>query len=155
MIRVHEEIFDPGAELDRFTRAQSDAGTIVSFLGVVRSEAQAVTRLELQHYPGFTEREIAKIAADAQRSFAIAEPLIIHRFGTLLPGEPIVLVAAASRHRREAFNAADYLMDRLKTEAPFWKREIGPDGARWIEARSEDHHDRNRWENGNTNVADR
>lgn len=154
MIRVQQEAFDPGEELAAFTRRQAEAGAVVSFVGLVRSDDGDVAELHLQHYPSFTERELAAIAAEAQRRFAITEPLVIHRFGTLQPGEPIVFVAAAARHRRPAFEAADYLMDRLKTDAPFWKQERGSFGQRWIEPRGSDHVDAQRWKDETRHVAD-
>lgn len=147
MIRVQAEPFDAGAELARLAAACPEAGAIVSFTGLVRgtSNGAAVTRLDLQHYPGFTGRAIEEIAEAARARFDIAGLVIVHRYGSLAPGEPIVFAAVAAAHRRAAFDAVDYLMDRLKTEAPFWKREDGPSGPRWIEARASDHADRARW----------
>jgi len=152
MIRLQREPFAPGDELARFTGDNSDAGAgagaIVSFVGLVRGggEAGAVGTLELDHHPRFTIKVMAEIEAAALARFAIRRCLIVHRYGVLSPGEPIVFVATAVTHRRAAFEAADYLMDRLKTEAPFWKRERGPGGERWIEARPSDHADRARWD---------
>ena len=148
MIRVQNETFDPAAELAQLAEEARDGGAIVSFVGSVRgtNDGNAVNSLELEHYPGFTEAAIEDIAARATTRFAVEAVRIVHRHGRLAPGEPIVFVAAAARHRRDAFNAVDYLMDRLKTEAPFWKRETGPAGNRWIEARESDLADRQRWD---------
>ncbi|CAA9514369.1 MAG: Molybdopterin synthase catalytic subunit MoaE [uncultured Sphingomonadaceae bacterium] len=150
MIRVQAEPFDPGVELAALAAEAAGAGGIASFVGLVRarSDDATVARLELIHYPGFTERTIAAIAEDARWRFPVRGVRIVHRHGPLAPGEPIVFVAAAAEHRRAAFDAVDYLMDRLKTEAPFWKREHGPVGERWIEARDADRADRARWEEG-------
>ena len=148
MIRVQAEAFDAGAELSRVASAAGGAGGIVSFTGIVRAGEGEVDALELDHYPEFTERAIEAIAADARDRFALTALTMIHRYGRLAAGEPIVFVAAAAHHRRAAFDAVDYLMDRLKTEAPFWKREHGSHGARWIEARDADHEDRARWREG-------
>ena len=148
MIRVQPEPFDPAAELARLTSVAGDCGAVVSFVGRVRGSAgtPSTDALELQHYPGFTEAEIERIAEAARTRFAVEAISIVHRHGRLAPGEPIVFVGATAPHRRDAFDAVDYLMDRLKTEAPFWKREIGSDGSRWIESRAGDLVDRQRWE---------
>jgi len=147
MIRIQAEPFDPGAELAGFAARAPGAGAIASFTGLVRndSDGSEVTALELEHYPALTEKTVATIGEDARARFDLADLAIIHRHGAMAPGEPIVFVAAAATHRRAAFDAVDYVMDRLKTEAPFWKRERGPEGARWIEARSVDLEDRARW----------
>ena len=144
MIRVAAEPFDPATLLAAFSSANPQAGAIASFLGKVRGDG--VEALELDHHPTFTAAKIGEIAGDARARFAIADCLIVHRVGRLIPGEPIVLVAAASSHRRAAFDAVDYLMDRLKTEAPLWKREMRASGAEWIEARPSDLADRARWD---------
>ena len=148
MISVQAEAFDPGAEYRTLAARCADAGAIASFTGLVRpaSDGEGVTELELEHHPGFTLKAIEGIATDAQARFELLGLVIIHRYGRLQPGEAIVFVAAAAPHRRSAFDAVEYLMDRLKTEAPFWKREHGPGGPRWIEARPSDHEDRARWE---------
>ena len=147
MIRVQTEPFDASAELAHLAEAARDCGAVVSFVGKVRgmSGQSEVDTLELQHYPGFTETAIELIAAAALERFEVEAIRIIHRHGRLAPGEPIVFVGAAARHRRDAFDAVDYLMDRLKTEAPFWKKETGPTGRRWIEARDSDLADAQRW----------
>lgn len=148
MIAVQSEAIDAGAALASFAAGAGGAGAIVSFTGLVRAENDGapVTELALDHYPGFTERAIEEIADDVQRRFGLIDILIVHRHGALAPGEAVVFVAAAAGHRRAAFEAVDCAMDRLKTEAPFWKREDGPDGARWIEARAVDLESRGRWE---------
>ncbi|HYI65075.1 MAG TPA: molybdenum cofactor biosynthesis protein MoaE [Allosphingosinicella sp.] len=148
MIAVQSEAIDVGAALALFAEGAGGAGAIVSFTGLVRPEndGAAVTELALDHYPGFTESAIAAIALEAERRFGLIDLAIVHRHGAMAPGETVVFVAAAAAHRRAAFEAAQYVMDRLKTEAPFWKREVGPGGARWIEARAADLESRGRWE---------
>jgi molybdopterin synthase catalytic subunit len=136
--------FDADAALKSFLAARTDVGALASFVGLVRGGA--VTMLTLEHYPGFTERSLNEIEADARTRFAVLDTLVIHRAGAIAPGEAIVLAAAISAHRKEALAAVDYLMDRLKTEAPFWKRETGIDGEKWIEPRAEDYAARNAWE---------
>ena len=145
MIRIQAEPFEPGAELAAFASRMRGSGAIASFTGMVRSDGGSVSGLELEHYPALTGKAVEAIGDDARARFELADIVIVHRFGTLAPGEPIVFVAAAAAHRRAAFDAVDYMMDRLKTEAPFWKREHGRDGARWIEAREADVKDRARW----------
>jgi molybdopterin synthase catalytic subunit len=147
MIAVQAEPFDAAALLADFSARTVGAGAIASFTGLVRSEndGAAVSRLELDHHPRLTERALAGIEADARSRFALTEVAIVHRYGALGPGEAIVFVAAAAAHRRAAFDAVDYVMDRLKTEAPFWKRERRSDGAHWLEARDSDLEARARW----------
>jgi len=137
---------DPAALLDAFTGHADGVGAIASFTGLVRDDDGAVSELWLDHHPVLTERSIAEIAETARLRFQVSAVTITHRVGSVAAGEPIVFVAAASRHRRAAFDAVDYMMDRLKTDAPLWKREAGDGGTRWIEARGEDHADRARWE---------
>lgn len=147
MIRIQAEPFDAGLELAAFTDRARGAGAIASFTGLVRPESEygPVSRLELDHYPALTGKVVEAIGEDARARFWLAALLIIHRYGMLKKGEPIVFVAAAAAHRRSAFDAVDYMMDRLKTEAPFWKREHGRGGSTWIEARKSDLRDRARW----------
>ena len=147
MIRVQTEAFDPHAETAAFARGRGEAGALASFIGTVRDSAHggAVSALELEGYPGFTEKQIAKIDADARARFDVLDTLVIHRYGRMAPGEAIVLVVALSKHRREALQAVDYLMDRLKTEAPFWKKEVRAEGAEWIEPRADDREAHARW----------
>src|SRR5262249_6829612 len=138
--------FDPGAVLSGFCRGRAEVGAVASFTGIARAEAGATILLELEAYPGFTESEIGRIADQARERFGLADLLIVHRIGKISPGEPIVFVATAASHRREAFEACDFLMDYLKSRAPFWKKEHGPDGDRWIEPTAQDHADRERWD---------
>lgn len=145
MIRLTEQPFDAGALLSDFTRGRTETGAVATFTGIARAEAGATRILELEAYPGFTEAEIGRIAQHARERFALDDLLILHRVGKIAPGEPIVFVATAAGHRRAAFEACDFLMDYLKSRAPFWKKEHGPDGARWIEPTAQDHADRERW----------
>jgi molybdopterin synthase catalytic subunit len=146
MIRLTEERFDPGAELTAFCAGRTESGAVASFVGIARGEAGAATALELQAYPGFTEGEIGRMVEAALTRFSLHDALVIHRHGPIAPGEPIVMVATASTHRREAFEACDYLMDYLKSRAPFWKKEHGPAGPRWIEPTERDLDDLARWD---------
>ena len=136
---------DPATLLDAFTREVAGAGAIASFTGLVRSDGGEVSELWLDHHPTLTEQVIDEIAAEAGSRFE-AQVHITHRVGSVAAGKPIVFVAAAARHRRAAFEAVDYMMDRLKTDAPLWKREQRGDTKLWIEARDGDHADRARWE---------
>jgi molybdopterin synthase catalytic subunit len=152
MIRVQTAPFDPHVETAAFSKGRSEAGAIASFIGTVRDSAHgdSVNALELEVYPGFTEKQIERIDVDARARFDVIDTLVIHRHGRMAPGEAIVLVAALSKHRREALQAVDYLMDRLKTEAPFWKKELRPAGeggqvAEWIEPRADDRVSHARW----------
>ena len=140
-IRVVEQAFDPQAETARFTAGRDDAGALVSFVGLCRTATDdaAVEELRIDHYPGFTEKEIARLAEETGRRFDCPDLLVVHRVGRIRPGEAVVLVAALSVHRANAFDAVRVLMDYLKTDAPLWKKETGPSGARWIEPRTEDH----------------
>ena len=148
MIAVQAEPFDAAALLADFSGRAAGAGAIASFTGLVRSEndGAAVSGLELDFHPRLTERALAGIEADAVARFELTGILIVHRHGPLAPGEAIVFVVAAAPHRRFAFDAVDYVMDRLKTDVPFWKREQRSDGAHWLEAHDSDHADRRRWE---------
>lgn len=145
MIRVSSAPFDPQAELAAFMAGHREAGALASFVGLCRAEDGAVTSLHLDHYPGFTESEIAKIEAEARARFDLIDTLVVHRSGTVTAGDPIVLAAALSAHRKAALQAVDFLMDYLKTGAPFWKRETGPGGERWIEPRADDYEARAQW----------
>lgn len=138
--------FDPAAELGAFVAGRSDAGACASFVGLVRGENATVAHLALEHYPGFTEASLEEIEQDARSRFDVIDLLVIHRAGEMEPGEAIVLAAALSHNRKAALSAVDYLMDRLKTDAAFWKREIGPTGAKWIEPRADDYAARATWE---------
>ena len=150
MISLTFEGFDPGALLTEFTRERREVGAVATFTGLARAEAGSTAILELEAYPGFTEREIQKIADQARRRFELDDVLVRHRVGKIAPGEAIVFVATAAKHRRAAFEACDFLMDYLKSRAPFWKKEHGPDGERWIEPRPEDHADIARWDEETT-----
>jgi molybdopterin synthase catalytic subunit len=145
-VRLSEQPFDPGALLSDFSRGRSEVGAVATFTGIARAEGGAAAVLELEAYPGFTEAEIGRIAEQAKARFGLADLMILHRVGRIAPGEAIVFVATAARHRREAFEACDFLMDYLKSRAPFWKKEHGPDGARWVEPRPQDHADVARWD---------
>jgi len=146
MIRLTDQPFAPGDLLSAFSQGRSETGAIATFTGLARAEAGETQVLELQAYPGFTEREIGKIADQARARFALQDLAILHRVGKITPGEAIVFVATAASHRRAAFEACDFLMDYLKSRAPFWKKETGPGGDRWIEPRPQDHADIARWE---------
>ncbi|KJV11030.1 molybdenum cofactor biosynthesis protein MoaE [Elstera litoralis] len=146
--RVQAEAFEPGAELSQFTQNASAAGAIVSFTGLVRGQdhaGRALTAMTLEHYPGMTEAQVQAITEEAARRWPLQAVLVIHRFGRLAAGEPIVFVATASAHRSAAFEAADFLMDWLKTKAPFWKLEEGADRAEWVAAKAEDDQAAARW----------
>jgi molybdopterin synthase catalytic subunit len=139
-VRIVSRSFDPQAEVARFAAGRDDAGALVSFVGTCRAATagHAVDELHIDHYPGFSEKEIARLAEETARRFACPDLLVLHRVGTIRPGEAIVLVAALSEHRNDAFEAVRILMDYLKTDAPLWKKETGPGGARWIEPRAQD-----------------
>ena len=146
--RLQAEPLDAADELRAFSHGRTLDGAIVSFTGLARGRAhsgEAVESLVLDHYPGMTERSIEAIAEAAAARFEVSDVLVVHRHGEIAPGEAIVFVAAASRHRGEAFACADYLMDRLKTEAAFWKREAGQGATRWIEPTEADLQRRARW----------
>jgi molybdopterin synthase catalytic subunit len=145
-VQLTFEPFDPGALLSEFCRGRSETRAVATFTGIARAEAGATVALELEAYPDFTEAEIAKMAGRAKVRFGLDDFRILHRVGKIAPGEPVVFVATAARHRRAAFEACDFLMDYLKSKAPFWKKEHGPDGARWVEPRAQDHADIARWE---------
>lgn len=142
-VALVESVFSPEAEIARFaeTRAPS-CGALVSFTGYCRARStggETIEALELDHYPGFTEAELGRLTRLVAAKHAIDDVLVLHRAGVIAPGEAIVVVAVASAHRAAAFAAAEELMDRLKTDAPFWKRERGVDGSRWVEPTTEDH----------------
>jgi molybdopterin synthase catalytic subunit len=147
MVRVQQAPFDVGAELAALTRGRTDIGGVASFVGLVRDLAgeRPITALTLEHYPGMTEKKLAEIEAEANRRWALQASLIVHRCGRMLPGEPIVLVATAAPHRAAALKACAFLIDWLKTQAPFWKLEEGPVDSRWVEARTSDDQAAARW----------
>jgi molybdopterin synthase catalytic subunit len=144
-VRVQTETFDLGAEVAALVVGQADAGALVTFSGLVRDQAGTLAAMEIEHYPGMTEHAIAAIEAEAVRRWNLAASLVIHRHGRLLPGEPIMMVATAAPHRADAFAAAEFLMDYLKSRAPFWKKEITRDGAAWVAAKDEDEAALGRW----------
>lgn len=147
-IRVQLQDFDVGAEIRALTAGRTDTGAIVTFTGLVRGDAdgQALRSLTLEHYPGMTEAELARVEEAARARFELLDCLVIHRYGELRPGENIVLVIALSPHRHAAFEAASFLMDYLKTRAPFWKKETRADGSgSWVDAREADDKARERW----------
>ena len=150
MIRVQREDFDPGSEIAAPTRGRSDIGGVTSFIGLVREMAggEKITAMTLEHYPGMTERQLEAIEAQARKRWPLDQVLIIHRYGELKPGDRIVLVATASSHRDAAFDACQFLIDWLKTRAPFWKQEATAAGARWVEAKDSDDQAASRWRDG-------
>ena len=154
-VRIQEADFDVGAELAALQGARTDVGALASFVGCVRGHTAAddVSALALEHYPGMTERAIEAMIAEAERRFGVLEALVVHRVGRLLPGERIVLVAVASSHRRDAFQACEFLMDYLKTHAPFWKKETTRQGERWVDARVADDAALARWGLASGNAA--
>lgn len=147
VVRVQREEFDVGAEIAKM-RADPRVGAVASFIGVVRdiNDEAAVASMTLEHYPGMTERSLEAIVEQARSRWSVYEILVIHRIGELRPTDPIVLVIVTSEHRGDAFAACQFVMDYLKTDAPFWKKEATPDGARWVEARDSDDAARERWE---------
>jgi len=149
MIRVQKENFDIGSEIERLRAGRTDIGAIVSFTGTVRDTAKGapITQMTLEHYPGMTEKELERIEGEANARWPLQASLIIHRTGAMKPGENIVLVVTASPHRKDAFEAAEFLMDYLKTGAPFWKKEERADGddGDWVDARESDEEARKRW----------
>ena len=146
-IRIQREDFDVAAEIVGLTRGRADIGAVVTFSGLCRDEQGALSALELEHYPGMAEAEIGRIAAEALERWPLQGLTVIHRFGKIAPGENIVLVVAASSHRQAAFEAANFLMDYLKSRAPFWKKEHLADGTQggWVEAKEADDHAADRW----------
>ena len=146
-VSVQTEDFDAGLEISRLRNARKDTGAVVSFIGLVRdlNEGDQVSQLTLEHYPGMTEKALEAIVSQAQNRWAIFDAVVIHRVGTLQATEQIVLVAVSSAHRSEAFKACEFIMDYLKTEAPFWKKERTQSGERWLDAKSSDDEARERW----------
>jgi molybdopterin synthase catalytic subunit len=139
-VSIQAADFDVAAEVARLRTGDTGVGAVASFIGTVRdaNEASGVSALELEHYPGMTERAIEAMIEEAQRRFDIRGARVVHRVGPLEPGDQIVLVVVAASHRHAAFQACEFLMDYLKTQAPFWKKETTPEGARWVDARSSD-----------------
>lgn len=145
MIKVQKEVFDPGALINTFLSANSNSGGVATFIGQVRdfqgdpnAPSTSVSALELEHYPGMTEKELSRLESEARERWPLDDAFIVHRYGVLTPGDPIVLVCTASAHREAAFDACEFLMDQLKTNAPFWKRESTNTGLTWVAARKTD-----------------
>ncbi len=164
MIRVQAEDFDPAAELDALIAGRTDVGAVVTFLGLVRemtgndvgggdAGGARIEAMTLEHYPGMTEKQLAEIEAEANRRWPLQASLIVHRHGRLEPGDRIVYVVTASPHRAAAYEANMFLVDWLKTRAPFWKLEDGPEGERWVEARDSDDDAAGRWNAGPEKAA--
>lgn len=146
-VRIQREDFDAGAEINRMRLARPDTGAVASFIGQVRdlNDGSNVSSMVLEHYPGMTEKALAAIVEQAKQRWDIFDALVIHRIGTLQPTEQIVLVVVSGAHRGEVFAACEFIMDYLKTEAPFWKKEQTAEGERWVESRSSDDQARARW----------
>jgi molybdopterin synthase catalytic subunit len=149
-VRVQTEDFDLSAEISRLRAGEARVGAVASFVGVVRdlNDGSDVSQMTLEHYPGMTEKALEGIVAEARGRWDLYDVLVVHRVGELRPTDPIVLVVVTSAHRGEAFAACEFIMDYLKTEAPFWKKETTPSGARWVDARDSDDAARERWESG-------
>lgn len=144
-VRVQEAAFDPGGELNAFTAHQEGAGAVVSFTGIVRDVEGGLRHMEIEHYPAMTQSAIEAVCADALGRWALQDVLVIHRHGQLAPNDTIMMVATSSAHRADAFAAADFLMDYLKSRAPFWKKEVTPEGSQWVDAKDEDEDALKRW----------
>ena len=146
-VRVQKEDFDAGVEIAKLREGNPKVGAVASFIGIVRdlNEGDAVATLTLEHYPGMTEKSLEEIVTQARERWDIYDALVVHRVGTLSPLDQIVLVVVTSAHRGESFKACEFLMDYLKTQAPFWKKEVTPTGARWVDARASDDAAAERW----------
>ena len=144
-MRLSEIEFDPGAELTAFQTGRPDVGAVVTFTGVTRDDTGDLDHMEIEHYPAMTQKALEQIEAKARSRWDLKDTLIIHRHGQIKPGEVIMMVATASPHRRDAFEAADFLMDYLKSRAPFWKKEVSKSGAAWVAAKDQDEDDLARW----------
>lgn len=146
-VRVQEPVFDAGAETAALSAGRRDVGAIATFVGLVRdqNDGASVGKMTLEHYPGMTERALEDICTEAASRWQVIDLRVVHRVGPLEPGEPIVFVGVSSAHRGDAFAACEFVMDFLKTRAPFWKREETPTGARWVEARASDDEAAGRW----------
>jgi molybdopterin synthase catalytic subunit len=142
---VTAEDFDPGREIERLSSGEGQSGAVATFIGLVRGAADGVSAMTLEHYPGMTEKQIGTLIEEARARWALERVTVIHRVGRLLPGERIVFVGVAGRHRAESFAACEFLIDWLKTRAPFWKMEETESGERWVEAREEDDKRADRW----------
>ena len=142
---VQADPFDLGALSNDFAARVAGAGAVVTFTGLVRDNGGALAAMEIEHYPGMTEKAIAAMVDQAVTRWALVDAFVLHRYGRLAGGEPIMMVATAARHRADAFAAAEFLMDYLKSRAPFWKKELSADGAEWVAARDEDEAALKRW----------
>ena len=145
-IRVQTEDFDAGRLTRALTEGRSDVGAVATFVGLVRGDADGVQQMTLEHYPGMTEKSLAGIVKEARGRWHLLGVQLIHRVGALSPGDQIVFVGTASAHRGDAFAACEFIMDFLKTRAPFWKKERTPEGERWVDARASDDHAAARWD---------
>jgi len=145
-VRVQADAFDFGAEAERFAAGHTEMGAVVTFTGIVRDIADGLDRMEIEHYPGMTEKALEAHALEAKKRFSLGDVLVIHRFGAMRPGEMIMMVATTAPHRKDAFDGAEYLMDYLKSRAPFWKKEYTTDGAEWVAAKGEDEDALSRWD---------
>ena len=145
VVRVQSQAFDPGGELNRFSAGLSHAGAVVSFTGVVRDLDGNLDHMLIEHYPDMTQKALESIKSQADERWDLERSLIIHRFSELKPGEVIMMVATAARHRLAAFEAAEFLMDYLKSRAPFWKKEVTKNGAAWVDAKTADEDALKRW----------
>ncbi len=154
-VRIQTQDFDAGAEIAALRRGDPKIGAVASFIGVCRdaNDGEAVKKMTLEHYPGMTEKAIEKIISEARRRWDVMDALVIHRIGELKPTDQIVLVVVTGAHRGEAFAACEFIMDYLKTRAPFWKKEETPQGARWVEARASDDEAAERWEPPKSSAA--
>jgi molybdopterin synthase catalytic subunit len=144
-VQVQSAPFDPGAEVSAFTKAVHGAGAVVSFTGLVRDDGGKLSAMEIEHYPGMTDKAITGILDQAITRWSLADALVIHRYGKLTPGEAIMMVATAAAHRGDAFAAAEFLMDYLKSRAPFWKKENRTEGDTWVAAKDADEDALKRW----------
>ena len=144
-VRVQAEPFDLGAEATAFVAAQTHMGAVVTFTGIVRDVSGGLDAMEIEHYPGMTQSALEKIATEAMGRWSLGDALVIHRYGRLQADETIMMVATAARHRKDAFEAAEFLMDYLKSRAPFWKKETTSAGADWVAAKDEDEDALTRW----------
>ena len=145
-VSVQSDPFDFGAEAQAFASGHSDQGAVVTFTGIVRDNADnTLQKMVIEHYPGMTEKALTDIAQQAVDRWSLGDALVIHRYGDLSPGEMIMMVATASKHRKNAFEAAEFLMDYLKSRAPFWKKEFLKNGAQWVAAKQEDEDSLDRW----------
>ena len=145
-VKVQSAPFDPGEELNAFSKSAENAGAVVSFTGLVRDVEGSLQEMIIEHYPAMTERAIGAIVDEARARWSLADALVIHRYGSLRAGDTIMMVATASRHRADAFAAADFLMDYLKSRAPFWKKEVTAQGQDWVDSKADDEEALRRWD---------